>query len=639
MRSLFLAAIALLLPVSALPQASGASVFQLTDRPDDATLQPSGLPSPVPNGAELRGLTIAETTEGFVFALDAGDLGNANEGPGHTAAYRIHLRFNDAEYQLVWIRFATLEPALQPSLRASWRNSADEIVATLDWETPFEAFVARGLIADSTGNLPALGSSLEGIYVESVATPGQPVRAGALPVTVTDRMPDTGVTTYPVQSGPLTVGTMRATANQAYRSSNGGADTFVYLLNVTGGTGPGTIVAESLPDGWTLYAPEAGFATAASTVPVMIETSFAHSHGQVGTARLRLSDGVNVARVDIGINYLQPPRPDGHHSTLYFHSGYYTKDAVNDAAETVTGFNFARDIWFNSLSEDAADEKIAVSGPRITRDNRTGYGWFADLSPQLRGGLHVAGGTGAIEVPLRFPATVEGGLYGNLSWVTDSERVVLATIAPEETITVPANQVTKVRGVLTAEGRRLDLAGVEGTLQISLLFESASMPVPAGPGASPAWEPGGFITVPLYDYSPPVQDELAELTGIRLSLPADVSLRPGSQGVLRPQATPDQPYRLDVVGELSNWTTVQGNEIIVTVPNDAAIGDFGEIVVRATAPDDPLAWALARVRVHVDEADSLPAPPAPTRQSSFVGLAPLALSLMALLALTRKRNA
>lgn len=605
--------------------------LEAQDPEGDTMLEPGGVRPAPPSGADVRGLAVVEDETGFTFRLDAGDLDNPNEGPFEMTTYRIHATFNDAAYQLVWVRSVTFEPALQPSLRASWRTAADEVLKTLEWDTPFTVTVPRGLITDSTGNLPALGSSLTGIYVESVSDPRNVIPQGTTTVRVTDRLPDEGALDLPSQFGPVTQGAMRAAARQAFRSSNGGADSFVYLVEVTGGGTGARIEAESVPMGWRLYLPERGFAAGVATVPALLETAFGHQHASIGVARLRVTDDAgNVARTDIGINYLDPPRPDGHHATLYFHAWRYTKDAVNDAGTAATGLSFNRESWFNTLADDPADE--GVPGIGFKRSGIAGYNWRATLRPALQGGLELLNGTGQIEVALRFPEAARGSLTGNLTWSNSTDSLVLATIVPEGITDFPAGQATVARGTVVAQARRLDVPDGGGELLLQFNVDTANMALPAGPDTQPVWEPGGFMRLPLANYHPAVEDDLAALTGLRLRAPTDVTLAPGGVGEVSPTLEPSMPHRLDVLGGLAAWASVDGDRVRLAAPADARVGDSGEVVLRATALDDPLAWAIARVRVVVGEASDLASPDAESNDAPaapWVVVVALALGLAA----------
>lgn len=134
-----------------------------------------------------------------------------------------------------------------------------------------------------------------------------------------------------------------------------------------------------------------------------------------------------------------------------------------------------------------------------------------------------------------------------------------------------------------------------------------------------------------------MQDQLVGVTGLRLDAPAEVILRPGSQGTFAPILSPARPHRLEAFGGLADWATAGEGGITITVPLDADVGDFGEIVVRATAMDNPLDWAIARVRVTVGETDSLPAPAAKAKESPAPTFALVGLALLAL-ALARRRK-
>jgi hypothetical protein len=593
------------------------AALEISDPEGDPKVQPLGLSGP-PSGADLRSLTLIEDELGFTFTLDAGNLEDPFESPLYTGTYRIRFEFNGVPYQVVWTRFVTFEPALEPSLRVSLRDANDAVLASLSYETPFTVFVQRGQIIDATGSIPALGTTLSSIHVESRMSPFDVVAPNAVSMTVEDRMPDEGNVDYAVTFGPQTVGSMRATAQQAFRTSNGGAEAFLYLINLTGG-GPGTTIqVETVPMGWKVFTPTGTFNGARAVVPILVETAFFHQHGAVGTARLAFNQGSNTARVDIGINYLDPSRPDGHHPTLAFHSARTTKDAINDGAETASGMNLARAIWFNTNSEDPSDEGVPVASYSATRDGISGYAWVAALSPALRDGIHFAAGAGIIEVPITYQAQSPGRLHGTLSWIPEGlEPEVVGTIEPMEPVQLSPGSPVKVKGTVVTQERRIDVEGT-GQLRLDLLLEAEPILAPYGPNSHPFWEPGGIMQIPLYDYHPPVQDQLAQITNVRVTIPAEVAVLPGVPGLLVTEIAGPGRYNVDVFGALAHWVTIDGRNIIITPPTDAAIGDFGEIVIRASDASDSLAWGIARTRIIVSDTNSLPPVPAENKEATTI---------------------
>ncbi len=246
-------------------------------------------------------------------------------------------------------------------------------------------------------------------------------------------------------SGPITIA-----SPAPYRSSNGGAATYLYTLQVQYDGDQAAafdIDAKGIPVGWTFLRPNGTLTLepgAMREFGILIETPSGHQHGGATTFDLQVTQqgDPNVwARLELGVHYLSTPQPAGHHPTLWFHT---LTDGTLAQVVATFGSDDGR-IWMNTLEDDPGDEDVGV----VAQEGFVGFEaqrstWSICMIPNLRMGLDFdTTRTGTLDVQLGSAGVHQGvRLTGELLHIAgpepldfcapqlyrDREHTVLATM-------------------------------------------------------------------------------------------------------------------------------------------------------------------------------------------------------------------
>ena len=377
--------------------------------------------------------------------------------------------------------------------------------------------VPRLLLVDAAGAPAFAGQSLVGFWAASSAVR---VLASAEEPHAQDRAPDAGTSPVPVavRFGVRQDGDLRLSSPQPFRASNGEAATFrfpVTVANLGGASARATLAATALPTGWQVEVPGPVEVPAGGAVDLEVAAvvPFAHQHGDFSTFTLEARAGDEVGRAVLGLLYVSPPQPAGHHDTLFLHTrqGLVLHPAVDVALGSLSG---GVDAYWNTLEEDPADEGLLLP-PDFTGlvgVEETQYAWSVPLSPALALGLDAAlERTGAASLPvastlpaddatLEVSVLVADALGANESWPDPATATVMAASAPTS-VRLEANAVTVLEAALVPDAAGdyvTHKPGQQLWLRVQLTLPRAD--VMGGP-ATPMLAPGGWVRLPLNEYS------------------------------------------------------------------------------------------------------------------------------------------
>jgi hypothetical protein len=395
------------------------------------------------------------------------------------------------------------------------------------------------------------------------------------------------------------------------------------------------------------------------TLPVLVSMPFAHQHGTVKTFTLEMASldtPGNVGRVQLGVRFVQPPQPAGHHDTQYLHAfAPEGQDEFTTVFTTLFGFD-PNQMYFNTLTpdEDANDAKVPVGGftmggmsavvPPVTT-----YTWTVPLNPGLALGLDfdlTRQGLMRTSVNTQLPmtgATLSGRVVHTIPDARNCDsgfqrnrndchlddyffgagtHTTVATIGPG----APQDVAAGTMGALFEAPITAMQAGdyvpfhPDATLGLMLNISYTIVDPFIGPDTAPKIS-GGELTLPLLEYHDPVDQVFSSLSSLMIIVHGDQQrmVNPGKTALfdleLMNHGKEAASYDLELSGTGSGWAQILGEHrvnvpggssralgIAVTAPAGAADGERADLVLTAIDTRDPSARTLARLLTEVDTA-------------------------------------
>lgn len=533
---LMLSAALALVPVGLAQQPATAT---LEDPSGDVTLDPAGLGGgPNDSGrfvsTDLLSLTVDEQALEIVFTLAVAGFGQG-EDLGEAALYQLAFLAEDAPYILrLWapradeaVLFAGVGGGLyrpEPSQPGGVEEVAavptqiDEAAGTI------VARVARAHLTTTAATPIGHGQVLRGLNVVSMAgfnvsneasIVGGPDRIPVL--RARDRMPDEGALDLPMALGGLQSGTLRLGSPAALRATNGGPGSFLMEATVhNDGTEEALVTLDVLrsPPDWSIGLEATELYVSAGgreTVDLVVTPAGAHEHGLLNTFLLEArhhTDAASYAQLEMGLHFVDPPQPAGHHPTLYVHVRDTDPSVLGQAQEALSGG--ARVGYLTTLEEDPLASHVGLQAGgflNVAEDGRPirDYHWTLDLHPGLLLGLQLDDGPLAASFRLHATVPVEDfvadgivahvGPDGAITPLWDF-RTAGATVGPDEDFTV------------AGEGARLSQRSVfpfEPGAGLRLYLNATGYGADILYGFATVMLEGGSLRLPLAEY----QDEVA----------------------------------------------------------------------------------------------------------------------------------
>jgi MYXO-CTERM domain-containing protein len=391
--------------------------------------------------------------------------------------------------------------------------------------------------------------------------------------------------------------------------------------------------------------------------PVLVSQPFAHQHGTFLSFTVEmagLDHPQDVGRVQLGVRYMQPPQPAGHHDTLFLHT--FKNDDVDPTFATAFGTAFGFDpsnLYFNTLTpdEDENDAKVPVGGTALGFTQGVPplqqYTWVVPLSPALAMGLDFdLARQGDLKLAMDTTLPMQGASMtgrivhtipdgrtcnsnrpnGNRGCVLDDylfgagAHLTAARIGPSPSQDVAADSRGTLFEMPVAATPAGDYLAFEpsATLAIQLNVTMVRADPFFGPKDMPRIE-GGEMVLPLVEYHDPVTQVFTSLGSLMITVQGEQQrmVNPGKTALydldLMNHGKDAVTYDLDVSGPGSSWATVVGDRrvtvpagttkplgIAVTAPVSAVDGDQSDVVLAAVDVKDPSARTLARLLTTVD---------------------------------------
>lgn len=609
---------------------------------------------------------MVEDQQTFTGSIQVARLPDPETGDQEGPVLRLGFHFGDMEYRIQFAGCVFCYPGgnyyaylnARPDDADNWTTVASASTfdgdLTVDYETSTLAWTFdRDLIQDQNGAPPFPGRTLDRFWAESLHWLG----SGGIyvfnqeldaPFQVADEAPDDADfadAVLEIVHGIQQTGHARLRSDVPYRASNGEATTFLYevtAVNIGDEQDIFTLQATDMPAAWDVTLPIQDLVLGAgkqTTLPVLVSVPFAHKHGDVDTMVLEMhstSDAQSIGRMELGIRYVDPPQPAGHHDTVHFHSNVQEAAPTDPCAHVCY---FSDEAYMNTLQEDPLDTGNPVPARNYgTNVNETGahsrFQWELPLSPALRLGLDFdIDETGTLTFPVETTAPFqEAFLRGALirygptevqDGQTDQffffqETTILAEFRSDPTDMGPNSDHTfEATLVPTPES---DYIPYDPANQLSLVvrLEGTSAPGTVR-SAQPVMLPGGSMTLPLLEYHDPVDDLFGDLTGPvmtvldraqRIQNPGDLAL---FHVELRDAGDGAGTYRLSTAGIHPEWASFPAGKTVelpedgtvtvpvqVRIPDDAFDGETADLFVQAVHADDETLRALARMVVDVD---------------------------------------
>lgn len=553
-----LAAPAQAAPAAQEPAGGDGFVRVLDDPAGDVALPTRAAPLPVSSGNEaldIVALAVAEEVDAFALRLTLAGAPAQREAPlAGTHSLAIGLSYGGVAYVVRIDHGVALAGAIDDAQLLSdpaggsayapvsavpvARNGADVVTR-----------VPRALLVDTAGAPASAGRTLGAFWAATAGVTGSPLAPGdgsdsALPA-VRDRAPATGTAdvVVAVRSGVQQEGVLRLASEHPLRASNGEAATFRFLVAATTLGDEEEAVAftaAAVPPGWAVTFPQPTATVRpgqATPVEVFADVPFMHDHGAVASFVVEArpdgeangepaTTGPSVGRIVLGILYVDPPQPAGHHATLYLHSE--RSRTPHEAMDTVLGSaNGGVQPYWNTLEEDPRDDRADAAptfvGLTEGAENAT-YRWSVPLQPALALGLDFdLAGTGHLSIPIRAALPLPGATFAAAVHVVAnatmdpvfSAATLVAASPAAPAVDVAPNTVHTFEVDLRAEPHGDRVAFAPGQ-QLWLVLELAIArgDVQTGP-ATPMLAPGGVARLPLLEYSD------AATTGVADGVPAE----------------------------------------------------------------------------------------------------------------------
>ncbi|MEA3190436.1 MAG: hypothetical protein QOD77_1018 [Thermoplasmata archaeon] len=727
MRALALLLTALLLvPAPIAGQAAPAeypTVHLLDDGTADVAVTVAGQGTAAPAermaALDLKGLDLQETTEGFVFTLAVASM--APQVPAVPVAeqgsYNLFFHHSDRDFRIQLVArgfrldgtsdYRARVQASEPGRGIYYGVGPDQVVDVDQAAATFRVTVDRDLLADSNGAAPQPDALLTGFHAQSSGLLGNVNRGVTLaggqetPVPrASDAMPNNGNGTldFVVAFGVQQTGHARLKSEIPTRASNGEATTFVYQVeafNLGSDEDLFNLVAVGAPANWQVKLPASQIpipGNGSVVFPVLVSTPFTHVHGafQNFVVEMRSQrDPSAVGRAELGIRYLDPPQPAGHHNTLWLHSVLGPDDPQSTVLAALVGTGTFNTAYFNAGEVDGLDAGVPVPpdfrGGMEIKDNapRTRYCWNIPLSPSLELGLDVdlsaPNGTYRIPVTTQVPllaATLSGlivragppdGGFSRFSdcGFADSGNVTgVLRLAPSAPLDLMGGQemlTGEVGGLPEADF----IAYEKGASMVLVISLEGTRVDPFFGGDMPKLLPGGILeALPLSEYHDPVNDVFASRAELVADSQQDRAVNPGRTVLfsarLLNHADEAHSFRLELAGSKVEWARVLGAAVVevpaggettvhvaVQVPDGTPAGQAADLVLTATSESDLSLRSLLRLFAIVEAGTGIPDEAEQVRSldtdasAGTPGPAPmlLAVGVLALALVLRRRRA
>lgn len=606
-------------------QDTGATLRVMEDLSGDLQTT-AGTPGPVPRGSmDLRFLDITEAMENLTFTVGVSpDSGTTDQGiveirfAHGDAEFRLHLEQRNLVGGWWWMYSLYRVEAEGESFVAIKENlPRDRVAGTVT------AVLEKKDLADRGGVIPFVGRQLTGFWAETLSF-------ATTPLPLTDRMPDEGTgEDFTFAIGEVQQGDVELWSSSPTRASNGEATTVVFTVTAKN-KGPAearfVFAAEGVPDAWEVVFPnQAPLIGAGETqdYSVLVGLPFRHQHGMVEDVRVTLTnveDEADRGSVRLSVNYHSVPQPAGHHDTVYLHSTTLG-DALTVPMQTA-GVVYDR-VFMNTLDEFAGDRELSVP-PGFVDDNT--WSWQCPLDPVLQMGLDFdLERVGGLSVPFTSQLGITGAVVGgtvDLDWQDagngEPQTLTLVDIvgdAPHDL--APGEQARLAATLVPREDADLVPYREGANLVLRLVVEGT--PVGSGfPGPEKPWlDPGGFFSLPLFEYSDPVDGLFSSLGGVEVRVDGAAQRQANPGEVVRfpvlVRFTEEADFQVSFAGQGAAQAQVVGGskvkvgpdgrtfEVAVTIPADARDGDLLDILVIAQKADDADVQGIVRV---VPEADT-----------------------------------
>lgn len=657
----------LLLALAPAPQASaqgepGAPTRVMEDLAGDLQTT-AGTPGPVPRGSmDLRFLDVTEAMDNLTFTVGVSpDSGTSDQG-----VVEVHFAHGDAEFRL------HLE---QRNLVGGWwwmfnlyRVEADgESFVAIKENLPRDrvagtvtAVLEKKDLADRDGVIPFVGRRLTGFWAETLSF-------ATTPLPLTDRMPDAGTgQDFTFAIGEVQQGDVELWSSSPTRASNGEATTVVFTVTARHtGAAEGRFVfdAEGVPDAWEVVFPQqAPLLGPGETAdfPVLVGLPFRHQHGKVEDVRVTLTnvdDEADRGSVRLSVNYHSVPQPAGHHDTLYLHSTTLG-DGLTLPMQTA-GVVYDR-VSMNTLDEFPADRELSVPPGYV--DPNT-WAWQCPLDPVLQMGLDFdLGRTGALSIPFTSQLGITGAVVGgtlDLDWQDaangEPQSMVLVDLVSDDPQDLAPGAQTRLTATMVPRAEA-DLVPYREGANLVLRLQVQGTPAGSGfPGPEKPWlDPGGSFSLPLFEYSDPVDGLFSSLQGVQVLVegPAQRQGNPGEvvRFPLSLRYTGSADFLVTFAGQGAAQAQVVGGprvkadadgttfEVAVLLPAEAQDGDLLDILVVAQKVDDAGVQGIVRVVPEADTQQDHPDMPLAGADAADAPAAPLWMALAALAALAGARR-
>lgn len=622
--------VALLLAVLPAPQATAQDVGSTTRVMEDLAgdLQTTaGTPGPVPRGSmDLRYLDITEAMDNLTFTVGVSPDPSGTTDQG---IVEIHFAHGDAEFRLHleqrnlvggwwWMYNLYRVEAEGESFVAIKENlPRDRIAGTVT------AVLEKKDLADRNGVIPFVGRQLTGFWAETLSY-------ATTPIPLTDRMPDDGTgQDFTFAVGETQSGDIELWSSSPTRASNGEATTVVFTVTARhSGDAEGRFAfnAEGVPDAWEVVFPQqAPLLGAGETADfaVLVGLPFRHQHGKVEDVRITLTnvdDESDRGSVRLSVNYHSVPQPAGHHDTVYLHSTTLG-DGLTIPMQTA-GVVYDR-VYMNTLDEFAADRELSV--PPAFVDGNT-WSWQCPLDPVLQMGLDFdLERTGVLSIPFTSQLGITGAVATgtlDLDWQDpddgESQSMTLVDIVGDGPKDLAPGEQARLTGTMVPRAEA-DLVPYREGANLVLRLRVEGTPAGSGfPGPEKPWlDPGGSFSLPLFEYSDPVDGLFNSLQGVQVLVDGAAQRQANPGEVVRfplsLRYTQSADFEVTFAGQGAAHAQVVGGprvkvgsagstfEVAVLMPAEAQDGDLLDILVIAQRVDDADVQGIVRV---VPEADT-----------------------------------
>lgn len=635
----------------------------LDDPAGDVRMEPAGdAPTERWDHADLLHLDVEETIRLLRFTLQTAGTPDASRTLMDEVYFGIHFRYGTYGYELRVDRYAAVEALnvgasaelYQQTAPGSTPRLIDRPPVTGDPESGvFQIDVDRELITDEHDVVPYAGSRLTDLRVISRGywsfLPGDPA-------TPRDRMPDAGLGDVPFHLGVRQEGHIRLSAEERIRGSNGAATTYFWRINVTNldpvFDDDVTLSLQGVPETWTARLPLSRAtvpANASIHIPVLLTVPFAHQHGVVESFLLEarsVRNATGVGRLQMGVEYLEPAQPAGHHDTVHLHAFPAHRPTSLTVVSVSTGDASGLELGMNTLPEDPRGSMEPVPGRSDTESESaaTRTGWVVPLSSRLRLGLDFdLDRTGTLSVPVEAPlGLTETVLEGHLvlvPWKGFSYRPadydgfpgvkVLADIGPQSVGALTETQT--LEAVIAARPEADHVPHDPDRTLAMLLWLHGNGPPTLTSDQTPRIHPGGEMDLPLDEFHDKIEESFSAPDFLQIALNGSTErfLAPGTSLLYDLRIANGGIRSLDLVmeasGQHSDWVEfpagayhkvaandTTGIPVAIRAPPGAESGEVADVVLEAYDASDPRIRGLLRIVATVTDTagpgDQIPEP-------------------------------